>query len=315
MNSIPLQVVVRASDRACSTRRAVGALVAAMLAMMGRSAFADDKPAEPADSGSAQPGTPGNQRMVFKDLRRVEATVGDISPLDAGMRQLSGGLREGTGFQGVYQIPKDAATPYAGWFVRASGGVWAVFPQSVYVEKEGQMLAQIPPGTRYFIGGVPLRNDLVRNLDTHDERMNVRVDTDSTNTRQPGNRIDASLSTRADTHAEPSTPRPVRAAMAAGEPVVQDSMRAVQGGDAKAAAGANTNTNTNTNANAKTGSSVNAGASATGSANTGGARPDAGSTVSVPSRELSESAQRLMTDERYRSARLASLLTAAANPR
>ncbi len=98
----------------------------------------------------------GQTHLRIADLRRVRPGVGDVSPLDAKMDVRDADLRIPNNFGGVYQIPADAPTPYAGWFVRISGGVWAVFPQSVYRRTKQGMVDRVPPGTQYFVGGIPI---------------------------------------------------------------------------------------------------------------------------------------------------------------
>lgn len=94
--------------------------------------------------------------LRISDLRRVKPGTGDVSPLDAKLDVRDNDLRIPNNFGGVYQIPADAPTPYAGWFVRISGGVWAVFPQSTYRRTKKGVTETVPPGTKYFVGGVPI---------------------------------------------------------------------------------------------------------------------------------------------------------------
>ncbi|MBX9736107.1 MAG: hypothetical protein K2X32_04205 [Phycisphaerales bacterium] len=98
----------------------------------------------------------GQTHLRIGDLRRVRPGIGDVSPLDAKLDVRDADLRIPNNFGGVYQIPADAPTPYAGWFVRISGGMWAVFPQSVYRRTNQGVVARVPPGTQYFVGGIPI---------------------------------------------------------------------------------------------------------------------------------------------------------------
>ncbi|CAN5760451.1 hypothetical protein BH11PLA1_BH11PLA1_21890 [soil metagenome] len=98
----------------------------------------------------------GARRLKFDDLRRVYGGASDVSPLDAQLASMPKDLRIPNNFHAVYQIPRDAPTPYAGWFVRLQGSTWAVFPQSVYVTTKEGTSVPVPPGTQYFVGGVPL---------------------------------------------------------------------------------------------------------------------------------------------------------------
>ncbi len=94
--------------------------------------------------------------LRISDLRRVKPGTGDVSPLDAKLDVRDNDLRIPNNFGGVYQIPADAPTQYAGWFVRISGGVWAVFPQSTYRRTKKGVTETVPPGTQYFVGGIPI---------------------------------------------------------------------------------------------------------------------------------------------------------------
>lgn len=97
-------------------------------------------------------------RLDITDLERVEPIVGDANPLAAPGRNLPANLRIPNDFSGVYRVPVNANTPYAGWYARAHGGVIAVFPQAEYAYKKKQGLVPlIPGGTQYLLGGIPLR--------------------------------------------------------------------------------------------------------------------------------------------------------------
>lgn len=103
-----------------------------------------------------EPRKPRADRLTLQDLKRVDAGMADVGSLDGGLRNMPNDLRVPNNFVGVYQIPRDADTPYAGWFVRISGSVWAVFPQSVYKRTRDGISIPVPPGTKFFLGGVPL---------------------------------------------------------------------------------------------------------------------------------------------------------------
>ncbi len=114
----------------------------------------NDEPAAPMPN--PEPRKPRADRLTLKDLRRVDAGMSDVGVLDGGLRSMPNDLRVPNNFAGVYQVPRDADTPYAGWFVRISGSVWAVFPQSVYKRTRDGISIPVPPGTKFFLGGIPL---------------------------------------------------------------------------------------------------------------------------------------------------------------
>lgn len=98
------------------------------------------------------------------DLRRVDQSRADIGPLSTSTRSLPPDLRDESDFRTVYQIPKDANSPYAGWYVRRGGGVWALFPRSQYTPLDPQETgvagsrAVIPANTHFILGSSPLAN-------------------------------------------------------------------------------------------------------------------------------------------------------------
>lgn len=103
-------------------------------------------------------GQPAAQRLQVADLERVEGRVGDRNVLSSPGRVMPAQLAVPIGFEGVYRIPLDADTPYAGWFARASGGVIAAFPASEYrFDKDIGVIPDVPSGTMYFMGGIPVR--------------------------------------------------------------------------------------------------------------------------------------------------------------
>lgn len=80
-------------------------------------------------------------------LEKVEAGVADVGPLDAGMRAMQVDLRQPFGFDSVYRIHgRDDV------FVRGQGGLYAVFPQSVYANTRNGSIPLIPHGTTFYIG-------------------------------------------------------------------------------------------------------------------------------------------------------------------
>jgi len=85
-------------------------------------------------------------------LRRVDQGTADIGPLSTpGRELLRVELRQEDDFRSLYQIPASASSPFAGWFVRRAGGVWAVFPRSTYVGGRFGPVATVPPGTQYLL--------------------------------------------------------------------------------------------------------------------------------------------------------------------
>lgn len=142
---------------------------------------------------------PVRTELRVVELKRVEAFVADMGALSTSGRQQKADLRLPNDFGGVYQIPKDADTPYAGWFARARGGMIAVFPRGSYVPSDDGMIAIVPPNTRYILGNVPLgfgnasASQAAHTDHSIDGRISLRV-TDDT----PQTFIDGRLTTRID---------------------------------------------------------------------------------------------------------------------
>jgi hypothetical protein len=87
---------------------------------------------------------------------RIDPGQGDTSPNALSLRRLDLDLRQPSGFQHVYQISSiDAFGARQNTFMRVDGAVSAVFPRSVYVPVAGTLLPDIPPGTIFYIGGLP----------------------------------------------------------------------------------------------------------------------------------------------------------------
>jgi hypothetical protein len=75
----------------------------------------------------------------------VDEGVGDFNPLATSLRVIDAGLAVASGFEQVYRVPgRDDR------FMRVQGGVYAVFPNSVYSRTSTK--ASVPPGTTFYIG-------------------------------------------------------------------------------------------------------------------------------------------------------------------
>lgn len=133
----------------------------------------------------AQPGTAGQPTLVppgagltVKDFIRVEQVRGDAGGLSKSLARGPATVSTPNDFAGVYQIPEDADSPYAGWYARVQGAVIAVFPRGEY----SGGTATIPANTRFFLGGVP-RNmpgatkPRVRTVEAANERIDNNAQT------------------------------------------------------------------------------------------------------------------------------------------
>lgn len=82
-----------------------------------------------------------------QQLRPLDPGVADADPLSLSLRDARVDLRRPTGFQHVYQVPgRDDR------YMRISGGIYAVFPQSMYAPTRHGPAPLIPAGTIFFVG-------------------------------------------------------------------------------------------------------------------------------------------------------------------
>ncbi|MCG3123664.1 MAG: hypothetical protein GIKADHBN_02085 [Phycisphaerales bacterium] len=89
-------------------------------------------------------------------LKRVEQGREDAGPLARSIRVAPTDLRLPIGFDQVYRLENTARNSQGDLYARRSGGITAVFPRSQYsVSASGSLLAEIPPGTTFYIGGLP----------------------------------------------------------------------------------------------------------------------------------------------------------------
>jgi hypothetical protein len=140
-----------------STRAALGVVVVGVVGAVVGGASARGAVGPGQDGG-------GGGALGVRDLKRVEATQADTSPLAGGLRAMPTDLRMPNDFGGVYQIPFGSGTRYDGWFVRVRGGTYAVFPRSVYEEGRNGLRPTVPPGTIYLTGGIPRAGDAASGL-------------------------------------------------------------------------------------------------------------------------------------------------------
>ncbi len=86
-----------------------------------------------------------------QELQRVEEVWGDAGPLNTSLRSLDIDMRQPSNFEHVYRVPGSGDL-----LTRMDGSLAAVFPRSVYASRRrGGVVPVIPPGTVFYIGGVP----------------------------------------------------------------------------------------------------------------------------------------------------------------
>jgi len=97
----------------------------------------------------AAPAAAGQTSM---GLEPIDQTIADVSVLSMSLRKIEPGLRQPNDFSRVFRIPGKHDM-----FMRQQGGLYAVFPESVYgVDKKGNVQAVIPNDTMFYIGRPPM---------------------------------------------------------------------------------------------------------------------------------------------------------------
>jgi len=95
---------------------------------------------------------PAAAQQTSVDLEPVDQAIEDISVLSTSLRRVEPGLQQPNDFSRVYRLRGSRDR-----FMRVQGGLYAVFPESVYgATKEGQLRALIPHDTMFHIGPPPL---------------------------------------------------------------------------------------------------------------------------------------------------------------
>ena len=84
-------------------------------------------------------------------LKPVDPGVADVGPLSGPGRTLPTDLRQPANFDRVYEVELDGKQ----FFVRAHGGVYAVFPRSDYVQTRSGVAPVVPAGTVFHLGSLP----------------------------------------------------------------------------------------------------------------------------------------------------------------
>lgn len=89
--------------------------------------------------------------QTVSPLVPVDQRIEDVSPLGLSLREMQPTLREPNNFQELYRFRGDDEN-----LVRAQGGLYLVFPRSIYeVDKKGNVFPLIPPNTVFYIGPPP----------------------------------------------------------------------------------------------------------------------------------------------------------------
>ena len=125
--------------------------------------------------GAAEDGDP-------QFLRPIEQGVADVSPLSESLRVLELNLQQPIDFAEVYRVPGRTD-----WLMRASGALFAVFPQSVYSSTRIGTMPVIPNNTVFYIGRASLADVPMSPVDPpaedddaravrYDPRLDLRLD-------------------------------------------------------------------------------------------------------------------------------------------
>jgi hypothetical protein len=91
---------------------------------------------------------PAAAQQTSVDLDPVDQAIEDVSVLSTSLRRVEPGLQQPNDFSRVYRFPGSRDR-----FMRVQGGLYAVFPESVYgPTREGQLEALVPHDTMFHIG-------------------------------------------------------------------------------------------------------------------------------------------------------------------
>ena len=103
-----------------------------------------------------------DNQVVQVQLKAVEQAVGDMGPLEKSLRNVSQGIELPMGFLKVYETPGYQRNPTnsndqpARRFMRADGGLVALYDRSNYIPTKWGLMPDIPESTIWVIGGVPM---------------------------------------------------------------------------------------------------------------------------------------------------------------
>lgn len=100
---------------------------------------------------TAAAATPPSRLNEAPTLKPVDPGVGDVGPLSGPGRTLPTDLRQPANFDRVYEVELDGKR----FFVRAHGGIFAVFPRSDYIQSRGGVVPIVPAGTVFHLGSLP----------------------------------------------------------------------------------------------------------------------------------------------------------------
>lgn len=106
--------------------------------------------------GAAPPtseGTPIQSSSQAVRLTPRDQMVDDQGALDVSLRRIEPGLELPSGYRHVYALSQ-------GGLMRANGGLAAVFPKSIYVQTREGVIPDVPAGTRFVIGGLPMGEEV-----------------------------------------------------------------------------------------------------------------------------------------------------------
>jgi len=99
-------------------------------------------------------------------LEPVDQTVEDTGVLSTSLRHQISGLRHPAGFTSVYRVPgRDDL------LMRADGGLYAVFPQSIYLNQKAGLTAVMPPNTVFHMGRASLAGLAAPRIDDLESRV------------------------------------------------------------------------------------------------------------------------------------------------
>ncbi|MHC4970124.1 MAG: hypothetical protein ACYTF4_16135 [Planctomycetota bacterium] len=135
---------------------------------------------------------PAAAQQTSVDLEPVDQAIEDVSVLSTSLRRVEPDLLQPNDFSRVYRVRGRRDL-----FMRQQGGLYAVFPASVYGStKEGKLQALIPHDTMFHIGppaaprpGGPVQGRIDLKIDPHREPAAPTAGLGTRSTGQASSRI------------------------------------------------------------------------------------------------------------------------------
>ena len=106
------------------------------------------------------PPVPGTEHLLVP----VDQTVADLTAISTSLQKVEFGLGAPSAFSQLYRVGGES-----GMLLRADGGLYALFHESVYANYQGEAIPLVPAGTQFYIGRAALEAALQGPFPARDE--------------------------------------------------------------------------------------------------------------------------------------------------